>query len=86
MQLVEIINSQRHAIMSVSELREHLVNQGVLIEIGRCGWQFRTAVCTGGVTNRVEQGQPELLGVVLVSPHLDEGKPMRPARLTGPGP
>jgi hypothetical protein len=37
------------------------------------------------VTDRVEQGQPELVGVVLVALHLHEGEPVRLARAAGPG-
>jgi hypothetical protein len=37
------------------------------------------------VTDRVEQGQPELLGVALVALHLHEGEPVRLARPAGPG-
>jgi len=35
--------------------------------------------------DRVEQGQPELLGVLLVALHLQHGKPARLARTVGPG-
>ena len=42
-------------------------------------------LCTGGVTDRVEQGQPELLGVLLVALHLHDGEPARLARTAGPG-
>ena len=55
------------------------------VEVGCRCWQFRAAVCTGGVTDRAEQGQPELLGVVLVALHLHEGEPARLARPAGPG-
>jgi hypothetical protein len=37
------------------------------------------------VTDRAEQGQPELLGVALVALHLHEGEPVRLARSAGPG-
>ena len=36
------------------------------------------------MTDRVEQGKPELLGVLLVALHLDDGEPMRPARTARP--
>ena len=36
------------------------------------------------VTDRVEQGQPELLGVVLVASHLHEGEPVLLPRPAGP--
>jgi hypothetical protein len=37
------------------------------------------------VTDRVEQGQPELLGVVLVALHLHDSNPVRLPRTVGPG-
>ena len=85
MQLLEIINNQRDAAMSVGELRQHPVDHRRRVEVGCRCWQFRAAVCTGGVTDRVEQGEPELLGVVLVALHLHEGEAVRPARPAGPG-
>src|SRR6202035_3578895 len=66
-QLVEIINTQRDAATSVGELREHPAGHRGCVEVGCRCWQFRAAVCTGDVTDRAEQGQPELLGVVLVA-------------------
>ena len=37
------------------------------------------------MTDRVEQGQPELLGVLLVALHLQHGEPARLPRTAGPG-
>jgi hypothetical protein len=37
------------------------------------------------VTDRVEHGQPELLGVVLVALHPQYGEPARLSRTVGPG-
>ena len=42
-------------------------------------------VVPGSVTDRVEQGQPELLGVLLVALHLHDGEPVRLTRPVGPG-
>ncbi len=84
-QLVEIINDQRDAATSIGELRQHPVDHRRRIEVGRRGRRFRAAVCTGGMTDRVEQGQPELLGVLLVALHLHDGEPVRLARTAGPG-
>jgi hypothetical protein len=84
-QLVEIVNNQRDAAMSVGELREHLVDHRLPVEVGRRCRQFRAALGAGSVTDRVEQGQPELLGVVLVAWHLHEGETVRLARSAGPG-
>jgi hypothetical protein len=36
------------------------------------------------VTDRVEQGQPELLGVVLIALHLHDGEPVLLPRTVGP--
>ena len=76
-QLVEIIHNQRDAAVSVGELREHPVDHRRCVEVRRPCRRFRAAVCTGGVTDRAEQGQPELLGVVLAALHLHEGEPAR---------
>ena len=84
-QLVEIINNQRDAAVSVGELRQHPVDHRRCVEVGCRCWQFRAAVCTGGVTDRAEQGQPELLGVVLAALHLHEGEPARLTRSARPG-
>ena len=84
-QLVQIINDQRDAAASIGELRQHPAGHRRRIEVGcRCR-RFRAAVCTGGLTDRVEQGQPELLGVVLVALHLQHGEPARLPRTAGPG-
>ena len=84
-QLVEIINNQRDAATSIGELRQHPVDHRRCVEVGCRCWQFRAAVCTGGVTDRAEQGQPELLGVVLVALHLHDGELARLPRTAGPG-
>ena len=34
--------------------------------------------------DRAEQGQPELLGILLIALHLDDGKPTRLTRPAGP--
>ena len=82
---MEIINNQRDAATSIGELRQHPVDHRRCIEV-RCRCRrFRAAVCTGGVTDRVEQGKPELLGVLLVALHLQHGEPARLPRTVGPG-
>jgi hypothetical protein len=40
------------------------------VEFRRPGQRFRTASRRRNVTDRVEQGKPELLGVLLVALHL----------------
>ena len=37
------------------------------------------------MTDRAEQGQPELLGILLIALHLNNGKPMLLPRTVGPG-
>jgi hypothetical protein len=36
--------------------------------------------------DRAENGQPELLGVLLIAPHLDDCQPMQLTRTICPGP
>ena len=45
---------------------------------------FRAAGGAGGVADRAEQGQPELLSVALVALHLHDGEPVRLTRTVGP--
>ena len=83
-QLVQIINHQRDAATSLGELRQHPAGHRRRVEVGRRCRRFRAAVCTGGLTDRAEQGQPELLGVVLVALHLQHGEPARLPRTAWP--
>ncbi len=83
-QLVQVINNQCDAVASIGEFREHPAGHRRRVEVGRRGRRFRAAVCTGGLTDRVEQGQPELLGVLLVALHLQHGEPARLPRTAGP--
>ena len=85
MQLVEIINNQRDTAVSVGELREHPVDHRRCVEVGCRCWRFRTAGRGRSVTDHVEQGQPELLGVLLAALHLHEGEPTWLTRPAGPG-
>ena len=62
----------------VGELRQHSVDHRRPVELGRRCWRFRPAGCGGGMTDRAEQGKPELLSVVLVALHLHHGEPVRP--------
>ena len=84
-QLVEIINNQRDAAASIGELRQHPVGHRRRVEVRRPCRRFRAAGCGRSVTDRVEQGQPELLGVVLVALHLQDGEPARLTRAARPG-
>jgi hypothetical protein len=82
---VQIINHQCDAAVSAGEFREHPVDHRPPIEVGcRRRW-FRTAGRPGRSTNRAEQGQPKLLGILLIALHLHEGKPVPLTRTVGPG-
>ena len=84
-QLVQIIDHQRNADASTGQLRQHPVDHRRRIEIRCRCWRFGAAGRAGGMPDRVEQGQPEVLGVVLVAAHLHDGEPVRPVRTVGPG-
>ena len=84
-QLVQIVDDQDEAAALVGELREHPVDHRPPIEVGCRGWRFRAAGGAGGLADRAEQGQPELLGVALVALHLQDGEPVRLTRTVGPG-
>src|SRR5580704_17163804 len=66
-QLMQIINNQRDVATSIGELRQHPVDHRRCIEVRRRCWRFRAAGWGASLTDRVEQGKPELLGVVLVA-------------------
>ena len=83
-EFVEIIDNQRDVATSIGELRQHPVDHRRCIEVGcRCR-RFRAAGWGAGLTDRVEQGKPELLGVVLVALHLHDGELVRLPRTVGP--
>ncbi|MGF7235563.1 MAG: hypothetical protein ACQSGP_11510 [Frankia sp.] len=74
-QLVQVINDQRQVDAIFGEFRQHPVDHGPRIEGGGRCRRFRVAARAGGLTDRVKQGQPETLGVLLVAPHLHDGGP-----------
>src|SRR6266550_5314387 len=76
-QLVEIVDDQDEAATLAGELRQHPVDHRPPVEVGCRCWRFRAASWGAGLTDRAEQGQPELLCVVLVALHLYDGKPVR---------
>ena len=84
-------SSWRSSITSVTPSRASASSDSTRSTIARplkpgvAAGRFRVAGYTGGVTDRVEQGQPEQLGVVLVALHLQHGEPMRLPRTVGPG-
>jgi hypothetical protein len=81
---MQIINNQRDVATSIGELRQHPVDHRRCIEVRCRCWRFRAAGWGAGLTDRVEQGKPELLGVVLVALHLHDGEPVRLPRTVGP--
>ena len=81
---MEIINNQRDAATSIGELGQHPGDRRRRIEVGCRCWRFRGDGRGRSVTDRVEQGQPEELCVLLVALHLDDGEPARLTRLVGP--
>jgi hypothetical protein len=69
----------------VFQLRYHPVDHRTPVELEcRCG-RFRAAGCTRSTTDRAEQGQPELLGILLIALDLKDSKPMLLTRTVGPG-
>jgi hypothetical protein len=83
-QLVQIINHQCNAVASIGEFREHPVDHRPPVEVGCRGRRFRAAGCPGSITDRTEQGQPELLGILLIPLYLHNSKPARLPRPVGP--
>jgi hypothetical protein len=84
-QLVEIINNQCDAVASTGEFRAHPVDHRRCVEVGRRCWRFCTAGRGRSVTDRAEQGQPELLGILLIALHLHGGEPVPLTPTAGPG-
>ena len=84
-QLMQIINNQRDVATSIGELRQHPVDHRRCIEVRCRCWRFCAAGWRAGLMDRVEQGQPELLGVVLVALHLQHSKSARLPGQAGPG-
>ena len=84
-QLVQIINNQREAGAGLGEFRQHPVSHRRCVEVRR-GCRRSCAAGRGrSVTDRVEQGQPELLGVLLIALHLQHGEPVALTLTAGPG-
>src|SRR5260370_16421512 len=68
----------------MGEFREHPVDHRLPVEAGCRCWRFRAAGCPGSITDRAEQGQPELLGILLIALHLHDSKPVPLTRPVGP--
>ena len=84
-QLVQIIENQRDAAARTGELGQHPVNHRRRIEVRRRRRRSRAAGRGRSVTDRVEQGQPELLGVLLIALHLQHREPVPLPLTVSPG-
>jgi hypothetical protein len=84
-QLVEIVDDQHDPAPMVFECCHHPLDHRPPVEAGGGGGRFRPAGGAGAMTDRVQQGKPEQLGILLVALHLDHGEPMPLARTVGPG-
>ena len=80
-----IIDYQDDAAAMIFELRQHPVGHRLPVELRCRRWRFRAAGCTGSTADRAEEGQPELLGILLIALHLQDGKPVPLPRAVGPG-
>ena len=70
----------------LGELRTNSVGDGPLVEVGCRGQLLAFAGRAGGLPDGAEDGEPELLGVLLVALHLDDRQPVRLTWPIRPGP
>src|SRR5580704_8546489 len=70
----------------LSELRANPVRDRPRVEAGCRGRLAAFAGFAGGLPDGAEDGEPELLGVLLVALHLDDCQPMRLTQTICPGP
>ena len=85
-QLVQIIDDQEGAVVMLGELRQNSLADGRFIEVGCRGQLFALAGRARRLPDGAEDGEPELLGVLLIAPHLDDRQPVRLTRTICPGP
>jgi len=85
-QLVEIIDDQEGAVVMRGEFRQDSLADGRFIEVGCRCQLFAFAGRALRLPDRAEDGQPELLGVLLIAPHLDGCQPVWLTRTICPGP
>ena len=83
---MEIIDDQEGAAAMLSELRMNSAGHGLLVEVGCRGQLFAFAGRAGRPPDGAEDGQPELLGVLLIAPYLDRCSPVLLTRTVCPGP
>src|SRR3954454_11915583 len=86
---MEIVDNHRDGVSDIGEFGEHAVDHRPLIEGGRRRRRLPPGGCAGGLADRAEEGKPELLCILLIALHLQEGDPMgliptvSPTRATG---
>ena len=85
-QLVEIIDDEESAVVMRGEFGQDSLADGRFIEVGCRCQLFAVAGTAGGLPDGAEDGQPELLGVLLIAPHLDDCQPVPLTRTICPGP
>jgi hypothetical protein len=74
---VQIIDDQKGAVAMLGELRTNPVDDRPLVEVG-CRCQLPAfAGRAAGLPDGAEDGDPELLGVLLVALYLDDCQPIR---------
>ena len=84
-QLVEIVNHQHDGSGRFGQFRYDRVDDYIAIKIGR---SHRRSGISDGIrsTDRLQDGEPELLSVLLVAGHRHEGDPAILVRPVGPRP
>ena len=83
---MEIIDDQEGAVVMRGEFRQNSLADGRFIEVGCRCQLFAFAGRARRLPDRAEDGQPELLGVLLIAPHLDDCQPVQLTRTICPGP
>ena len=85
-QLVQIVDDQDEAAADArrARCRQHPVDHRPAVEVEGRGRRFGAAGGAGGLPDRVEQGQPEILGVVLIAVHRQDSEPVPLSRTAGP--
>ena len=84
-QLVEIVDHQHNDSGRFGQFRYNRVDNHIAVEIGRSG--LPSGISDGiRSPDRLQDGEPELLRILLVAGHRHEGDPAILARSVGPRP
>ena len=83
---MQIIDDQKGTVAMLSELRTNSVDDRPLVEVGCRCQMLALAGRPWALPDSAEDGEPELLGVLLIAPHLDDCQPIRLTRPIRPGP